>query len=995
METQISNSVTSTTAMQFKTEWKYKVEFALSELQYILFFNPNEENNYTNNYHKQMDKDKPQLDKDKPQSVDVIQNYLNFIQDKVDEKKNKQVKNMEMLTVKTLELFNYFSIDANARVKEYRNYLSKEKDFLKDLKLNKSVLLNDKFFDLNARESYEYLVKLQELATTHFKSYNEELKKRNAGPKIINNNFMNTTKETITKQTVEKPKSKFRNQSIINDDDEEEANVVIEATNNPVSNASIANETVNNASIANEMELNIISYNDAVNNELSLENNDQITFNPVASLNNASIANETELNIISCNEVTSLHNMHQIMSHPILSTEFENIMNQLADSENTNDNFNSEDNDETANMIMGAIEKLPSDILTIDEAMEQRRKFNEIADNLVMTQYRMNSTNEICSSMQTDFNRNQSLTSEDMDVHINSYLNINYITQLIKIKNYDSIKTYILLYIFTFVNKILDVEASFLIQFNQIKLVLKTLQQKLYNKITTACKKFFSDTTSFNNKTTNDDSQTLVSPKRKDAKRNPLFNETSKNKKVVKRLVDNITEVLDLVSEEYSKMDKDNQQSPFAITEKIKKKFQSSYKHYCGDTKKINDTLIFNLSEIALREAEKEQPLFPVIVNEKKGTKEVEKEKSINDILDEDSDEGRTTRKRKSTNDTILYEISYKNTSTSSKRKKRGKKETKTLKYVRSTVSTREDSVYCSERFSKGILFIDFNEDIENFIGENFNSIGNNNKSFIELLYEQFSLQDGQFFDSKFFSVVLDISPMITKKKQTISIVGKESIVFKNYLAFDSIDEASIVGSMVIKESFNFLDAFIKDDTENQYQLLDDLPLVDYDVGERILNRKKVSFYTFDDIISNFNRLANESPTVIFKEDKSYSLPIKNGFIGSEINDCFMKLLRNLIGNSLMNMKLVAIEKPQQEDETEFDEIEDSTINNNNNNGDDENRNEKQEVGVEMVENMKKNTTVVTVTINDTDDVESKITIFKQFLESNKEKGNRIVFEIL
>jgi hypothetical protein len=45
---------------------------------------------------------------------------------------------------------------------------------------------------------------------------------------------------------------------------------------------------------------------------------------------------------------------------------------------------------------------------------------------------------------------------------------------------------------------------------------------------------------------------------------------------------------------------------------------------------------------------------------------------------------------------------------------------------------------------------------------------------------------------------------------------------------------------------------------------------------------------------------------------------------------------------------------------------------------------------------MKKNTTVVTVTINDTDDVESKITIFKQFLESNKEKkGNRFVFEIL
>jgi hypothetical protein len=427
METQVSNSVTSTTAIQNKTEWKYKVEFALSELQYILFFNPNEENNYTNNYHKQMDKDKLQSDKDKPQSFEVIQNYLNFIQDKVDETKNKQVKNMEMLTGKTLELFNYFSIDANARVKEYRNYLSKEKDFLKDLKLNKSVL-NDKFFDLNAKDSYEYVVKLQELATPHFKSYNEELKKRNAGPKIINNNFMNTTKETITKQTVEKPKSKFRNQSIINDDDEEEANDVIEATNNPVSNASIANETVNNASISNET-----VNNDAVNNELSLENNDQITFNPVASLNNASIANETELNIISCNEVTSLHNMHQIMSHPILSTEFENIMNQLADSENTNDNFNSEDNDETANMIMGAIEKLPSDILTIDEAMEQRRKFNEIADNLVMTQYRMNSTNEICSSsMQTDFNRNQSLTSEDMDVHINSYLNINYITQLIK-----------------------------------------------------------------------------------------------------------------------------------------------------------------------------------------------------------------------------------------------------------------------------------------------------------------------------------------------------------------------------------------------------------------------------------------------------------------------------------------------------------------------------------------------------------------------------------
>jgi hypothetical protein len=197
---------------------------------------------------------------------------------------------------------------------------------------------------------------------------------------------------------------------------------------------------------------------------------------------------------------------------------------------------------------------------------------------------------------------------------------------------------------------------------------------------------------------------------------------------------------------------------------------------------------------------------------------------------------------------------------------------------------------------------------------------------------------------------------------------------------------------MVSIESLHFLDAFLKDDTENQYQLLDELPLIDNDAGERILNRKKVSFYTFDDIISNFNRLANESPTVIFKEDKSYSLPIKNGYIGSEINDCFMKLLRNLIGNSLMNMKLVAIEKPQQEDETEFEDIEDSTINNNNNNGDDENKNEKQEVGVEMIENMKNN--VVTVKINYSDDIENNITIIKQFLESNKEKGNRIVFEI-
>jgi hypothetical protein len=548
---------------------------------------------------------------------------------------------------------------------------------------------------------------------------------------------------------------------------------------------------VNNASIANETELNnIISYNDAVNNELSLENNHQITFNPVASLNNPSIANETELNnIISCNEVTSLHNMHQIMSHPILSTEIEYIMNQLADSENTNDNFNSEDNDETANMIMGQIEKLPSDILTIDEAMEQRRKFNEIADNFVMIHYRMNSTNEICSSsMQTDFNRNESLTSEDMDGHINSYLNLSYITQLIKKKNYDSIKTYILLYIFTFINKILDVDASFLIQFNQIKHVLKTLQIKLYNKITTACKKFFNDTMSFNNKTTNDDSQTLFSPKRKDAKRTPLFNETSKNKKVVKRLVDNITEVLDLVSEEYSKMDKDNQQSPFAITEKIKKKFQSSYKHYGGDTKKINDTLIFNISEIALREAEKEQPLFPVIVNEKKGTSEKENENMVDVIFGGDSvvgdavgdsDEEGRTRKRKSTTNDNFYQISYKNTTTSSKRKKKGKKETKTLKYVRTTVSTRDDSVYCSERFSKGILFIDFDEDIENFIGENFNSIGNNNKSFIELLHEQFSLQDGQFFDSKFFSVVLDISPIITKKNKLFLLIEKNRLFLK------------------------------------------------------------------------------------------------------------------------------------------------------------------------------------------------------------------------
>jgi hypothetical protein len=77
---------------------------------------------------------------------------------------------------------------------------------------------------------------------------------------------------------------------------------------------------------------------------------------------------------------------------------------------------------------------LPISIDNIDEAMEQRKRLNEIAHSFVITQYKMTSTNEISSSMQTDLNRNESFTSDDMDGHINSYLNLNYLTQLIKKK---------------------------------------------------------------------------------------------------------------------------------------------------------------------------------------------------------------------------------------------------------------------------------------------------------------------------------------------------------------------------------------------------------------------------------------------------------------------------------------------------------------------------------------------------------------------------------
>jgi hypothetical protein len=661
-----------------------------------------------------------------------------------------------------------------------------------------------------------------------------------------------------------------------------------------------------------------------------------------ASLNNGgSIANETELNIISINdavEETSLQNMEQIISYPIKSNEMELNINQSADYESLiNDYyFDEEDNDETLNMIMDEIEKLPSTIENIDEAMEQRKKFNEIAHSFVVTQYKMKSTNEIGSSMQTDLNRNESFTSEDMDVHINSYLNLNYITQLIKKKNYDSIKTYILLYILTFINKILDDKSPFVNQFNQIKDVLETLKKKLYEKIALACRKFFSNTKYINNKTTNDSqliiplSQTLLSPKRKDAKRTneTEFNESQKNKKVVKRLVENITDVLNAVSSEYSNKDNNQSSSPFAVTERIKEKFKSSYRQYGNDTKKINDALIFNLSQIAMREAEKENPLFPVIFNEKNGTEE--KEKVIADIFGDDSDEGRT-RKRKSTYQT-LYEISYKNTSTSSKRKK-SKKETKTLKTVRSTVSIRDDSVYCFERFSKGILFIDFAAEIEQYIGGNYyDNNGKNKQPFIDLLNEQFLLQEGQFYDSKFFSVVLDIAP--NKKKKAIA--GRESIVFKNYLAFDSIEESKTGGHLKIEESTHFLDAFIKDDTEYHYQLLDDLPIIFNDYGERYLNRKKVMFYTFEEIISNFNRIPDESPTVIFNKDNILILPITNSSICSEIKECFKKLLHNLIGNSLMNLNFVAIEK---EVELENEDELDSTINNNNNDNNNNNNN--------------------------------------------------------
>jgi hypothetical protein len=93
MEKQVGNSVTSTTAMQFKTEWKYKVEFALTELQFILFFNPNElNNNYNNDFYKEKsseDNDKP-LSEKKHVSFDLIRGYVDYIQKKVNEKKKKK-----------------------------------------------------------------------------------------------------------------------------------------------------------------------------------------------------------------------------------------------------------------------------------------------------------------------------------------------------------------------------------------------------------------------------------------------------------------------------------------------------------------------------------------------------------------------------------------------------------------------------------------------------------------------------------------------------------------------------------------------------------------------------------------------------------------------------------------------------------------------------------------------------------------------------------------
>jgi hypothetical protein len=194
MEKQVGNSVTSTTAMQFKTEWKYKVEFALTELQFILFFNPNElTNNYTNNFYKEkssQDNDKP-LSEKKHLSFEVIRGYINFIQKNVNEKKKKELNRMELLNGKTLELLNYFEDEANKRVNIYQNYLSNEKEFLNDLKLNNSVS-SDKFLNLKTKQILLYLMMLEELAEPFYLSYDEELTKRNAGPNIIKNNFMNT-----------------------------------------------------------------------------------------------------------------------------------------------------------------------------------------------------------------------------------------------------------------------------------------------------------------------------------------------------------------------------------------------------------------------------------------------------------------------------------------------------------------------------------------------------------------------------------------------------------------------------------------------------------------------------------------------------------------------------------------------------------------------------------------------------------------------------------
>jgi hypothetical protein len=163
--------------------------------------------------------------------------------------------------------------------------------------------------------------------------------------------------------------------------------------------------------------------------------------------------------------------------------------------------------------------------------------------------------------------------------------------------------------------------------------------------------------------------------------------------------------------------------------------------------------------------------------------------------------------------------------------------------------------------------------------------------------------------------------------------------VFKNYLAFDSIEKSKTEEThlLYIEEEKHFLDPFIKDGSEYHYQLLDELPIIlNHEDGERYLNRKKVMFYSFEEIISNFNRLPDDSPTVIFKENNILNLSIKNSAICSEIEECFKKLLHNLIGNSLMNLKFITIE---QEDDLEVEDEFDSTINNNNNDNNNINNN--------------------------------------------------------